>query len=226
MIQQRFRHADFIRHMFGPSVAIGWADPKSPMPRLLGDEVLAIEHVTAARAREFAAGRAAARAAMEQLGHLPRPVLQGPDRAPVWPAGLTGSITHTAQDALAVVTEDPAVRALGLDLEPAQPLDPGLWREVCTDEDLLWLGTLGPSQRGYFAKLIFSAKEAAYKAQYQITRRLIGFDSMHLAPDLENRTFTAELRIDLPNMPKGTRLDGKFAILGRVFATSVELRDT
>lgn len=222
MIQQKFSFHDFARPLFSDSVALGWADPTAPMPRLLGDEVFAIDHATTARAREFAAGRAAARMAMELLGHGPRPILQGDDRAPIWPAGLTGSITHTARDALAVVTDDPAIRALGLDMEPALPLEPDLWRMICTQEDLLWLASLGPSQRGHFAKLIFSTKEAFYKAQYQISRTLIDFQDVDIRADLGTSRFTAHLRRDVPGLQAGTQVQGRFAILGNVMITAVE----
>lgn len=222
MIQQRFSFSDFARPLFSDGVAMGWADTTAPMPRLLGDEVLAIDHATAARAREFGAGRAAARMAMEQLGHPPRPVLQGDDRAPIWPVGLKGAITHTARDALAIVTDDPAIRALGLDMEPATPLEPDLWRIICTQNDMLWLASLGPTQRGHFAKLIFSAKEAFYKAQYQISRTLIDFLDVDLQPNLATSRFTATLRRDVPSLPAGTVAQGRFVILGNVIVTAVE----
>ncbi|MFN4058509.1 MAG: 4'-phosphopantetheinyl transferase [Roseinatronobacter sp.] len=222
MIQQKFAFADFARPLFSANVAIGWADPTAPMPRLVGDEVFAIEHVTAARAREFAAGRAAARMAMENLGHAPRPILQGEDRAPIWPVGLTGSITHTSRDALAVVTDDPTIRALGIDMEPSTPLEPDLWRAICTQDDLLWLARLGPSQRGHFAKLIFSAKEAFYKAQYQISGTLIDFRDVDLSPDLSTSRFVARLRRDVPGLAAGTCMQGRFALLGQSLVTAVE----
>ncbi|MGP9788718.1 4'-phosphopantetheinyl transferase family protein [Roseinatronobacter sp. NSM] len=223
MIQQRFSLVQYARPLFSDRVAMAWADPKAPMPRLVGDEVLAIEQVAATRAREFAAGRAAARNAMEQLGHTPRPVLQGDDRAPIWPSGLVGSITHTSHDALAVVTDDPAILALGLDIEPATPLEPSLWPVVCTQNDMLWLAGLGPTQRGHFAKLLFSAKEAVYKAQYQLSRCLIDFHALDLLPDLGSGRFTATLRQDVPQFASGTRFEGQFSILANCVVTAVEI---
>jgi len=222
MIQQRFALSDFARPLFSSGVAMGWADPTAPMPRLLGDEVFAIDHATAARAREFGAGRAAARMAMEQLGHPPRPILQGDDRAPIWPAGLTGAITHTARDAMAIVTDDPSIRALGLDMEPATPLEPDLWRMICTQEDMLWLAQLGPSQRGHFAKLLFSAKESFYKAQYQISRTMLDFLDVDIQPNLATGQFDATLRRAVPGLEAGVRIRGRFAILGNVIVTAVE----
>ena len=223
MIQQRFSHQDFARPLFRDSVAMAWADPAAPMPRLLGDEVLAIDHVAPARAREFAAGRAAARQAMDALGHPPRPVLQGQDRAPVWPAGMTGSITHTKRDCLAVVTDDPDILALGLDMEPAAAMEPDLWRSILTPEDMYWLAGLGPTQRGHFATLIFSAKEAFYKAQYQISRTLIDFHAVDLTPDLTRQRFTARLRQAVPGLPEGSVIEGRFALLGSAVITAVEI---
>lgn len=225
MIQQRFEFPEFARPLFSERVAMASSDPRAPMPRLMGDEVLAVEQVSSARAREFGAGRAAARMAMELLGHAPRPVLQGEDRAPVWPAGLVGSITHTDRACLAVVSDAPDIRALGVDLETATPLESALWPEICTPEEMTWLATLGPSQRGHFAKLIFSAKEAVYKAQFHISRTMLEFQAVSLSIDLHGGGFTATFLRDVPGFARDGVIDGRFAILSDHFVTAVELAD-
>ncbi len=223
MIQQKFAFPEFARPLFSDVVAMAWTDPRAPMPRLIGDEVLAVEQVSAARAREFGAGRAAAHAAMELLGHVPRPVLQGEDRAPVWPLGLKGSITHTDRDCLAVVTDAPEIVALGLDLEPMSPLEPSLWPVICTSSEMDWLAGLGPSQRGHFAKLIFCAKEAVYKAQYQVSRTMLDFQALELSFDLSAGQFSARFRVDAPGFKAGTLIPGRFAILSNSVFAAVEL---
>jgi len=223
MIQQRFSYSEFARPLFSETVAMAWADPTAPMPRLIGDEVLAVEQVRPARAREFGAGRAAAREAMSLLGQPPRPVLQGEDRAPIWPRGLTGSISHSARDCLAVVTDAPEIRALGLDIEATAPLESALWPEICTMAELHWLASLGPSQRGHFAKLVFSAKEAAYKAQYAVSRQMLGFHDLVLTIDLSKQRFAAEFTAEVDGFIPGAILQGRFAILGAAFITAVEL---
>lgn len=224
MIQQRFAFLEFARPLFSDRVAMAWTDPRAPMPRLMGDEVLSVEQVAPARAREFGAGRAAARTAMEMLGQCPRPVLQGEDRAPVWPPGLTGSITHSARDCLAVVTDDTDIRALGLDLEPAIALESALWPVVCTPPEIAWLASLGPSQRGHFAKLIFSAKEATYKAQYVVSHTLLDFHDITLSVDLGANTFTACFNTDIAGFNAGRQIEGRFALLSGSLLTAVELR--
>lgn len=223
MIQQRFSYSEFARPLFSDAVAMAWTDPTAPMPRLIGDEVLAVEQVSPARAREFGAGRAAAREAMGLLGQPPRPVLQGEDRAPIWPKGLTGSITHTARDCIAVITDSPEIMALGLDMEVASPLESALWPEICTMPEMHWLASLGPSQRGHFAKLLFSAKEAVYKAQYQVSRQMLEFHDLCLSMDLTNHRFEAQLKTDVAGLRTGAVLAGRFVILGAAFITSVEL---
>lgn len=223
MIQQRFSFSEFARPLFSDHVAMAWSDPTAPMPRLIGDEVLAVEQVSPARAREFGAGRAAAREAFSLLGQPPRPVLQGEDRAPIWPTGLTGSITHTARDCMVVVTDAPEIRALGLDMEAATPLEAALWPEICTMAELHWLASLGPSQRGHFAKLIFSAKEAVYKAQYQVSRQMLGFHDLSLSMDLPNHRFEAHLQTRVAGFAQSAVLRGRFAILGGAFITGLEL---
>lgn len=223
MIQQRFSYSEFARPLFSDLVAMAWTDPTAPMPRLIGDEVLAVEQVRPARAREFGAGRAAAREAMAQLGQPPRPVLQGEDRAPIWPKGLVGSISHTARDCIAVVSDAPEIIALGLDMETATPLESALWPEICTMPEMHWLASLGPSQRGHFAKLIFSAKEAVYKAQYQVSRQMLGFHDLCLSMDLSNHRFEAHLKTEVAGFKTEAALTGCFVILGAAFITSVEL---
>lgn len=223
MIQQRFSYTEYARPLFSDGVEMAWADPTAPMPRLIGDEALAVEQVRPARAREFGAGRAAARDAMALLGQPPRPVLQSDDRAPIWPKGLTGSITHTARDCLAVVTDMPEIRALGLDMEPATPLESALWPEICTMAEMHWLASLGPSQRGNFAKLLFSAKEAAFKAQFMISRQMIGFHDLTLTVDLAQNRFDALLTTDVAGFTPKAVFQGRFAILGAAFITAVEL---
>lgn len=221
MTQQKFSFDSFARPLFSSSVAMAWADPRAPMPRLIGDEVLALEQVTARRAREFAAGRLAARRAMEMLGHIGRPVLQGDDLAPVWPPGLTGSITHSERDSLAVVTDDPDIRALGLALDPVAPLDPGCWPICCTLIEMQWLASLGPSQRGHFARLIENAKTAVFKAHYECHAEALDFQQINLRIDLSCGQYEASICSDMT--AEEPPLTGAFAILSDSFISAVEI---
>jgi 4'-phosphopantetheinyl transferase EntD len=69
-------------------------------------------------------------------------------------------------------------QTLGVDIEPATPLDPDLVAVICTPAERAWLA--GETDPGLAAKMIFSAKEAVYKAQYPLTGKVIGFDAVTL----------------------------------------------
>ena len=138
-------------------IAFGPAVPAHP------DEEIAIARAVPARRAEFRLGRMAARDALAQLG-VAAPVPMGPDRAPVWPAGIVGSITHQDGIAVAVVSDG---GALGLDLDRTDPLALDLIPEICR-----------PEEDATKARQIFSAKEAAYKAQYPANRVVFGFHGL------------------------------------------------
>ena len=59
---------------------------------------------------------------------------------------------------------------------------------------------------GRAAKLVFSAKEAAYKAQYSRSRMLFGFDM--LALEVTGDSFTATFRHSAAPFAAGDRLCG------------------
>lgn len=169
--------AEALRAMLGPAVGIGITDPADAIDDLWDAESAAMARAIPKRRYEFAAGRRAARAAMVDLGLPETAIPQGPDRAPIWPAGLTGSIAHCDQVCIAAVSQ--SHRSIGIDIEPATPLADDLIPLICTAAEQAWLPASG---RGHVAKQIFSAKEAVYKAQYPLTGRIIGFDDLNLSP--------------------------------------------
>lgn len=194
------RIARAVARLLPQGLAIGWADPKQPPGALLDGETpgAAIPR----RLAEFAAGRSAARMAMAGLGHPPQPIPTAPDRAPIWPAGLTGSITHSDRLCLAIIGRSTQWAGLGIDTEPAEPLDPALWPIILRPEEGL------PAPDPATAKLIFSAKEAVYKAQYPISKRLFGFDA--LTVDLGDMTFRARFATAMPPFDQGHEIVGKY----------------
>lgn len=143
------------------------------------------------RIHEFAAGRACARTALSNLGYAAVPLLMGTDRAPIWPAGATGSITHTDDYCAAVVASTAELRALGVDAEPAARVKPELWRRICTPAELKMLQSRDLQSAAAAATLIFSAKEAFYKCQYTLTREWLGFADISVTIDAEHFTVQA-----------------------------------
>jgi 4'-phosphopantetheinyl transferase EntD len=166
-----------LQKMLGPDAGIGVTDPRTAGALWL-EETAAIARAIPKRRAEFVAGRSAARMAMAELGRAPCAIPQGPDRAPIWPAGLSGSIAHCDDFCIAAVAYEKHYQTLGLDIEPATPLATDLTDIICTKAERDWLAN--QPDPGLGAKMIFSAKEAIYKAQYHLAGEVIGFDAVTL----------------------------------------------
>ncbi|MCX8509150.1 MAG: 4'-phosphopantetheinyl transferase superfamily protein, partial [Rhodobacteraceae bacterium] len=139
-----------------------------PLPAALARAVLK-------RRNEFRAGRHCARHALRSLGVPATIPLIGPDRAPVWPEGIVGSISHSANHAIAVVASRQTCRGLGIDVEILTGTDDlaALSPHVATRAEMRLLrATYGPAES--FA-LLFSGKEAIYKAIFPQIRRFVDF---------------------------------------------------
>lgn len=140
----------------------------------------AIRHCRQVRIRDFTAGRMCARRALRELGAHGESLLAAPDRRPLWPAGIVGSITHTQGYSAAVVARVDAIASLGIDTERVGAVHPRLWPFFCTSGEVEWLWRLSADERSQAAALIFAAKEAYFKCQYPLVREPLGFDAVEL----------------------------------------------
>ncbi|MCO6058585.1 4'-phosphopantetheinyl transferase superfamily protein [Pseudomonas sp. MOB-449] len=169
-----------------------------------------IQRAVAKRQTEFLAGRLCARAALLALtGRADVPAL-GEDRAPVWPAGITGSISHSHGLATALVARNTQWRGLGLDLE--EPLSAEralrLAEEILTPAELQRLDGLPPDQQARRITLTFSLKESLFKALYPIVQKRFYFHDAELL-DCDDARARLKLLIDLSAEWKaGTELEG------------------
>lgn len=128
------------------------------------------------RIQEFAAGRRCAREAMQALGVAPqRPLLRGPQRQPLWPAGVVGSITHTKGYCAAVVAPASACAGLGIDAERCADLDAELWPRLFDAAELSTLGTLEPEAARQLSTVLFAVKEAFFKSQFPLSAAMPDF---------------------------------------------------
>ncbi|MCO6431426.1 MAG: 4'-phosphopantetheinyl transferase superfamily protein [Deltaproteobacteria bacterium] len=124
--------------------------PEAEYVRSLGSE---------SRKGEFAAGRIAARRALEQLGlQKGIAVPRSETGLPEWPKNIVGSISHTRGLAVAAAAKSDAAAALGVDIElSTRALKGALERRVLSEEERKVI-------RGEGAGLLaFCAKEAVYK---------------------------------------------------------------
>lgn len=194
-------------------VAVSVTSPTGDIEPLWPVEERAIQDAVPSRKREFAAGRAAARRALVALGRAPSAIPVGDDRAPVWPRAIVGSIAHDETSCIAVTAERDQYRSIGIDVEPSAPIEAELFQEICRAEELAWLRQLPFEKRGSVARRFFAAKEAIYKCQYPISRKVLGFEALSVVFDRQGR-FEARLMKDAGAFEVGTIFKGMTALVG------------
>ncbi len=128
--------------------------------------------------RASGAGRDLARMLCGQIGVHVVEIPRSPERYPVWPVGTTGSIAHDAEFAAAVVAPTDQVGGIGIDIEPARHLPPGV-REVVGPADEL----AAFSELPFGDKALFSIKEAVFKAVYPRDGVFLDFHDVAVARD-------------------------------------------
>ena len=133
------------------------------------------------RRREFAAGRVCAREALARLGIEGHPLLNAKSRAPIWPPGFGGSITHTDGFCGAVVCDHSTYRGIGIDVECSGRVSRDLESKVCVEAERDWLSLEGEERRALMATLVFSAKEAFFKCQFAIAAEWLDFSAVTIA---------------------------------------------
>ncbi len=199
--------------IFGRDVRFAQGDPRLDWRGLLPGEEASVAKATEKRRREFSAGRILGRRAMSELGFGAAPILAGADRAPVWPAGVAGSISHCEDWCIAAVARlADGFLSIGVDIEPALSLDDDLVGDICGEGERDWLAMQPAPNRGVLARAIFSAKECAYKCQYPLSRTLLDYHAMSVSIDLAASTFTARFEVDAGPFRAGDRLEGRISL--------------
>lgn len=186
-----------MERLLPPGVEVVEAEPLMWEAELLPEEAELVSRAVPRRRREFAAGRACARLGLSRLGFPPAPLLSGSDRAPLWPEGAVGSITHCPGYAAAAVARAAEMRGLGIDAEVNQPLPEGVAELVCTPAERAWAAA-APVGVINWPTLVFSAKESVYKAWQPLTGDWLGYLDAELTIDSDTGAFEARLRVDPP----------------------------
>jgi 4'-phosphopantetheinyl transferase EntD len=131
--------------------------------------------------RASGAARMVARELMRRAGLAPQPVIKADGGMPTWPDGVVGSLAHDATVAVAALASRDDYLGIGIDIEPAEPLDPDLFDIVAT------LGERAVLQASpLHGRLLFAIKEAVYKAAYPLDR--VFLDHHDVEVDLAART--------------------------------------
>ncbi|MCF6441535.1 4'-phosphopantetheinyl transferase superfamily protein [Pseudoalteromonas luteoviolacea] len=184
---ERYQDADF-------------AHFNQPLPSKLGRAV-------AKRKAEYLAGRVCATSAIQQLGRPHYVVESAESRAPIWPEGINGSITHSKGIAMAIATDKVDVLGLGIDIEHmmSDKQESELRGQILRDDEAIAFTALGQDHQKPLT-LVFSAKESIYKALYNVVQTFFGFDAAKLiGHDAKQLRFALTTSLH-PTLPAGTEI--------------------
>lgn len=154
---------------------------------LTESEARGLDRAVAEVRRASGAGRDLARTLCRQLGVPVTEIPRTAERYPLWPSGVVGSITHDREFAAAVVAPSELLRGIGIDIEPSEPLQPGICDIVSPPEEMAAFSDIR-----FGDKALFSIKEAVFKAVYPRDGRFLDFHDV--AVTRHARTATTNYR--------------------------------
>ena len=154
-----------------------------------------IEKAVTKRKSEFFAGRFSAKRLLAMIGAESTEVGMSPNRSPLWPSNVVGSITHTNKIAICSAGLLDNYVAIGIDAEDFLRKDTAeeIVHNIVSIQELERLLVVSSSMPEALT-LAFSAKESLFKALNPTTKEFFDFADVELTfVDVENRIF--ELRL-------------------------------
>lgn len=157
------------------------------------DPPTALQRAARKRQAEFLAGRLCAGEALRRHCGVSRYPGKDSDGVPLWPGHISGSISHSAGIAMAVVGARHRHPGIGLDLEVIQNQTEAraLTSLVLTPREESRFRQMLTGNPGLCLTRIFSLKEALFKALYPLTRQRFYFQ------DAEVTTMTQDGHCEL-----------------------------
>jgi 4'-phosphopantetheinyl transferase EntD len=195
----------------------------NPLACLFSEEADQFGWAVESRVKEFTTARSCARRALSKLGLPETPILRGPNREPLWPSGVVGSITHCEGFRAAVVGKGSDLLTVGIDAEIHEELPAEVFPHVCIEPELVWLAN---APKGvHWDRVLFSVKESVYKAWFPLTQRWLGFDDVAVTLRPADGTFHARLLVDSPAIDGEvlTEFSGRFMVQKRLILTATSV---
>lgn len=183
------------------------------------------------RRAEYLAGRYLAHQVLKKLGYSNFTLLRGKDRAPLWPLGVSGSISHSKDTALCTANHTSAMSGIGIDIEAQMPAKHAfeLQDNIISEMEYVLLHQQQQQQQTFeqLLTLVFSAKESLFKALYPQVRRYFDFlDARIIEFDTHKQVFKLELLKTLtPNFHVGRRFNGHYLINDKDITTLIHFED-
>ncbi len=182
-----------------PSAAVSFSTAwVQPQVELYAQEMVGLEKAASHRRDEFASGRSCARVALAAQGAVVGALPADADGVPIWPNGWLGSLSHSRGLCVAVAASVQKFTYLGVDLEKTTRLSAAAIARVVHPAELAWV-----ADEQARASLLFSAKEAFYKAQFPAWRCYANFHDLSL--EVDDAQQTARIRSISAQFPEELR---------------------
>lgn len=186
-----------LRELAPATCRVDW----SPIEPAALDDLTGAEHdivgrAVASRRSEFAAGRMLLRRVLGSDVEI----LRRPNGAPALPPGFVGSLAHDRDVVVAAVARVADVAAIGIDVEPDEPIERAVADLVVRPDDVVT-----------DALTAFVAKEAAYKAWSWRGGGMLEHHDVRLVVD--DLRFTAVARGEVSIAGRLGRADGRVVAL-------------
>ncbi|ODA30494.1 hypothetical protein A8L45_20065 [Veronia pacifica] len=161
------------------------------------------------RKAEFLAGRYLAKLALSQLNRPEADIPSGDNRAPIWPVGIAGSISHHKTKAVCALTPAHSPeQGIGIDTElfVCEKTIDALLKTAVNRQEVEELAKAGLTEIAGLTA-VFSAKESLFKALFPQVQRYFDFLDVRLVA-CNDKGFEFALNTTLATgLPKNSRLN-------------------
>ncbi|WP_323861911.1 4'-phosphopantetheinyl transferase family protein [Xenorhabdus szentirmaii] len=168
------------------------------------------------RRAEYLAARYCTQQALNNLGYPDFQVMNAPDRSPIWPDDICGSISHTTNCTIAFAAPNANFKIIGADIEQEINADTikNVSASILKDAEITLLKKCTLSFEQAFT-LAFSIKESLFKALYPHVKRFFDFHAAEVTSiDCNNHTVNIRLLQTLSEQYRAdSQFHGKFALM-------------
>lgn len=155
------QHESVIGHcasdVLGIPLKVAFADTAAGTTLLTDAEQRRLESMKAPRAADWLRGRSALKQVLRRL-------CRNEDTSTIAFPNSHLSLTHGGGIAIAVGTDANDIIGLGVDFEPARPLNPEVSRFFLLENEQDWLDGVNASERSSHLRRLWTVKESVFKA--------------------------------------------------------------
>jgi|GEM_PF-1698922 len=196
------------------NIAFAATDRYKPVSQPSKNRWKGIQSYLPERQKEFFTARWCAGKCLNMLGLDGHPsILTGKNGEPLWPEGVTGSISHSKGAFCASAALISNYSSLGIDIESiGNKISDDAFRLIVNNDETDWMSRIHDNI-DFFKLIVFSAKESLFKLLFPLVKKRFYFNAVSIFPVPSRRqgNLTAVLNESLhPDYRKGQHFEGNY----------------